>query len=158
MNLSFKSSTPFPLSLADSASHRPKYLTYLSDLRPSLTHRDFSLSYNRFNHAAPAQLLMLSILSRLLEARLCFGRCRTCSSQIRVRAISLPDLSSHFYSPLSLSLFPLPPSLHNGPLESGQAARGRRAKVSQLPSSTQWSHAGWDAKIEPIFFHNHEGS
>lgn len=78
--------------------------TYLSDLRPSLTHRDFSLSYNRFNHAPPAQLLMLPILSRLLEAHLSFGLCHVCSLQIRVRAISLHDLSSHFYLSLSLPI------------------------------------------------------
>ena len=134
------------------------YLTHLSDLRPSLTHRDFSLSYNRFNHAAPALLLMLSILSRLLEARLSFGLCRACSSHIRVRAISLHDLSSHFYLSLSLSSSPLPQSSYNGPIESGQAATGRRAKIPQLPSSTHWTHSGWHAKIEPIFFHNHQRS
>ena len=53
------------------AQNQNTYL--LSDLRPSLTHRDFSLSYIRFNHAAPAQLLMLSVRSRLLEARLSLG-------------------------------------------------------------------------------------
>lgn len=124
---------------------------------PCPTHRDFSLFLYPLQSCYPIWSLYRFFLSLTTGSKSLFWAtpCFLISNKSPCH-LSIRSLVS-FLLPIFPSI-PVTQSLCDGSIKSGQAARSRRAKVSQLPSPTQWSYSGWRAKTEPVFLHHHQRS